>query len=481
MPIFLRIWLLFTILLVCGGMLLVKQFQEQITPNTRKIMEDILADNANVISALIARDVANGHVKSKAFDERMQTVMERELSGKIWSIDKTAVQQRMYITDAKGIVLYDSLGKFVGEDFSQWNDVYLTLRGRYGARSSMDAANTQTKLSVMYVAAPIVYKGELIGVVSLGKPNTSIEPFLALAEQEMWQLGMWYLFIGWILGGILSWWLSHNINQVRRFALALAPTSQRPKFYLSKELTDLTEAIANMRIQLEDQAYVEHYVSTLTHELKSPLAGIRAGAELLQDPLPLEDQQYFAGNLVAQADKLHLLIERMLLLMRLEKSQLSTKQEHIDMASLLESIVKQRQNMAQSKNVNIALSGVLKTDLQGDVFWLEQAIGNVLDNALDFCDENSDINIKGENIGKDWVLSISNQGPQVDAFALEKVFDRYFSLARSSGNRGTGIGLTLVQEVMQRHQGQAKLFNLSNGVCVNLRFHKGASKNAAAT
>ena len=77
MPIFIRIWLLFTIILICGGVLMVHQFQEQVKPNTRKVMEDILADNANVISALVAKDVANGQVKSKAFNERMQTVLDR--------------------------------------------------------------------------------------------------------------------------------------------------------------------------------------------------------------------------------------------------------------------------------------------------------------------------------------------------------------------------------------------------------------------
>lgn len=472
MPIFIRIWLLFTIILVCSGLFMVKQFQEQIKPNTRKVMEDILADNANVVSALIAKDVATGQVKSKAFVERMETVMERELSGKIWSIDKTAVQQRMYITDAKGIVIYDSLGKYVGEDFSQWNDVYLTLRGRYGARSSIDPTNTRTRISVMHVAAPVVYQGELIGVVSLGKPSASIQPFIDSAEQEVWQLAMWYLFAGWVACGLMSWWLSHNINQVRRFALALAPTSQRPKFWLSKELNDLTAAIGTMRTQLEDQAYVEQYVSTLTHELKSPLAGIRAGAELLQDPLPLPDQQHFANNIVAQADKLHSLIERMLLLMRLEKSANNTKQEPLDMALLLDGVISERQNKAMSKHVTIAPSGKLSPNMQGDAFWLQQAIGNVLDNALDFCEHNSTIKIWGENVGNDWMLSISNQGPQVDAFALDKVFDRYFSLARSSGNRGSGIGLTMVQEVMQRHLGKAQLYNTKDGVCVALRFAK---------
>lgn len=475
MPIFIRIWLLFTVILICGGMLLVQQFQEQIKPNTRRVMEDLLADNANVISALIAKDVANGQVQTKAFNERMQTVMERELSGKIWSIDKTAVQQRMYITDDKGIVLYDSLGKYVGEDFSQWNDVYLTLRGRYGARSSLDPTNDKVRLSVMHVAAPIVYKGELIGVVSLGKPSASIQPFIDTAEKEVWHLAMWYLFFGWIACGLISWWLSYNINQVRRFALALAPTSEQPRFWLSKELNDLTQAIATMRTQLEDQAYVEQYVSTLTHELKSPLAGIRAGAELLQDPLPLPDQQHFANNIVEQADKLHSLIQRMLLLMRLEKSQNTTKQEHIDMPSLLADVVQQRHNMCMSKDVNITQSGNLNPNLQGDVFWLQQAIGNVLDNALDFCDEGSTIKLWGETVGNDWVLYISNQGPHVDAFALDKVFDRYFSLARSSGNRGSGIGLTLVQEVMQRHNGKASLVNTKDGVSVSLKFHKAAA------
>ena len=54
MPIFIRIWLLFTVILICGGIMMVHQFQEQVKPNTRKVMEDILADNANVISALVA-------------------------------------------------------------------------------------------------------------------------------------------------------------------------------------------------------------------------------------------------------------------------------------------------------------------------------------------------------------------------------------------------------------------------------------------
>ena len=78
-----------------------------------------------------------------------------------------------------------------------------------------------------------------------------------------------------------------------------------------------------MRQQLEGKEYVENYVHTLTHELKSPLTAIQASAELLQDELPTEDRLRFCDNIQQQTDKLKRLIEHLLLLARLEKQQLS--------------------------------------------------------------------------------------------------------------------------------------------------------------
>ena len=71
--------------------------------------------------------------------------------------------------------MLDSSGVAVGQDYSRWNDVYLTLRGEYGARSSRsdpDDANS----SVMHVGAPIRDNGKLIGVVTVAKPNSSLQP-----------------------------------------------------------------------------------------------------------------------------------------------------------------------------------------------------------------------------------------------------------------------------------------------------------------
>ncbi len=75
------------------------------------------------------------------------------------------------MTDARGIVVFDSDGRDVGKDYSRWNDVYLTLRGRYGARSTPSDPNDDTS-SVMYVAAPMHdAQGRIIGVLTWPRPT----------------------------------------------------------------------------------------------------------------------------------------------------------------------------------------------------------------------------------------------------------------------------------------------------------------------
>lgn len=101
----------------------------------------------------------------------------------IWGLRKEAVNHRIYVTDASGKVLLDSAGVAVGQDYSRWNDVYLTLRGQYGARSSREDPDDPDS-SVMYVAAPIKDAGKIIGVVSVAKPNSSLQPYIDRSQRH---------------------------------------------------------------------------------------------------------------------------------------------------------------------------------------------------------------------------------------------------------------------------------------------------------
>lgn len=103
---------------------------------------------------------------AQAFSRLSQHTFKANISG----ITKSRNEYRVYVTDAKGIVLFDSSGNATGQDYSRWNDVWLTLQGKYGARSTPINANNPES-TVMYVAAPVRDGQSIIGVLSVGKPK----------------------------------------------------------------------------------------------------------------------------------------------------------------------------------------------------------------------------------------------------------------------------------------------------------------------
>ena len=123
------------------------------------------------------------------------------------------------MTDDRGIVVFDSEGRDVGADYSRWNDVYLTLRGRYGARSTRtDPADDSS--TVMHVAAPIVDNRvtppRIVGVLTVAKPNRAIAPFIARSQQTILQWGFVLLGTALLIGVFAAWWLSRRLGELRR-------------------------------------------------------------------------------------------------------------------------------------------------------------------------------------------------------------------------------------------------------------------------
>ncbi len=473
MSIFVRIWFAFSLVLLVGSYFIISSFQQQIKPNIRQVVEDTLAENANLLAALITDDMIQGRLQTPEFDQKIQHALDRQLNARIWKQQKNRIYQTVYITNASGVVVYDSSGLALGQDYSRWNDVYLTLRGKYGARStrtSQEDANSST----MYVAAPVMQNKQIIGVLSVGKPGLSVQPYIEQAQREVLVRAIYVVVATLFFCTVVAWWLRRSINKVRRYALGLAAQDlPAPYFHSAQELNDLSSAIERMRDELEDRAYVEQYVHTLTHELKSPLTAIQASAELLQDELPLADQQHFAVQIGQQSRRLKDLIERLLLLVKLEKRHAAFQLQPVDLIALVGQVVSQRQATIQHRRIQLHLKLPAQLVCQLESFWMGQAIGNVLDNAIEFSPQAGHIEI---TLAYDHAerptrlfLKIFNTGPHIPEYALAQVFERYYSLPRpDTGNKSTGLGLTLVKEVMEQHHGHVTIKNEKNGVLVVL-------------
>jgi two-component system sensor histidine kinase CreC len=322
----------------------------------------------------------------------------------------------------------------------------------------------------MYVAAPIMDETRIIGGVWVAKPNRSLQPYIERSEQRLAWLGGGLIVLGLLIGALLSWWLSAALRKLTRYAQAVSAGERAELPSLrGGELAQLAEAVERMRTELEGKAYVERYVHTLTHELKSPLAAIRGAAELLDSEMPGEQRQRFVANIEQESARMQQLIERLLHLAQVEQRQGLEEQVAVPLQALVDSLLQAQ--MARIEAAGLQIENHIGADLsaRGEAFLLRQALANLLDNALDFTPPGGLIRFDAEIRAEQIELRLFNQGEAIPDYALARLCERFYSLPRpGSGRKSTGLGLNFVAEVMQLHGGALQIANTAGGVQVCL-------------
>lgn len=468
----LRIFLVYALFIGLTGYFVLNTVMKEIRPGVRQSTEETLVDTANLLAEILRDDVKNGTLGQSRWPELLKAYGNRQPGAVIWGLPKNQVNHRIYVTDAKGRVLLDSTGDAVGQDYSKWNDVYLTLRGEYGARSSRSEPDNPNS-SVMHVGAPIRDDGRIIGVVTVAKPNSSLQPYVDRTERRLLWYGAGLVILGLLLGALLSWWLSVALRRLTAYAQAVSEGRRAElPHYRGGELKQLSTAVEHMRTQLEGKAYVEHYVHTLTHELKSPLAAIRGAAELLQGDMTREQQQRFVGNIDSESARLQQLIERLLNLAQVEQRQGLEEQTSMALADLVDEVLMAQCARIESAGLRVEQCIGAEVKVFGEPFLLRQALGNLLDNALDFTPPGGALRFSAQVQHNDVQVSLFNQAAPIPDYALPRLSERFYSLPRpASGRKSTGLGLNFVEEVMKLHGGLLQIGNVPGGVQVVLHLH----------
>jgi len=478
MSLSLRIFIIYMLFVAFCSYFVLRTVMEEIRPGVRQSTEETLVDTANLLAEFLREPMLNNKINNEFYADIFRAYGQRTPNASIWGVDKLAVNHRIYVTDKQGVVLLDSKNIAVGQNYAKWNDVYLTLQGKYGARSSHEIEGDESS-SIMYVAAPIKNGDEIIGVVSVAKPNSSVQPFIDRTQRRLGILGGGLILLGLLSGALFSWWLSRELHKLREYAVnvsqgarAIIPESK----IASGELRQLAQALESMRTELDGKAYIEHYVQTLAHELKSPLAGIRAATELLQSPLlnaPERDEQRqrFIGNIDSESLRLQQLIERLLNLALVEQQQSLHDPKPIALNTLLDELLDNQLARITQQNIRIEKDYAPESVINGELFLLRQAINNLLDNALDFTPQGGLISLRTAVENNRLIVSITNQGEAIPDFAFARLTERFFSLPRpATGKKSTGLGLNFVQEVATLHNGSLALHNTHEGVVATLGF-----------
>jgi two-component system sensor histidine kinase CreC len=315
---------------------------------------------------------------------------------------------------------------------------------------------------VLFVAAPIMNGESIVGVISISKPQKSMAAFMEETRRNIFIMGGIAAAAVVLVGTVLSIWITWPIQRLADYARAVRDERRVPLPYLgTSEIGSLGRAFEEMRDALDGRKYVEHYVQTLTHEIKSPVAAIRGAAELLHENMPPEQREKFLGNIEAETVRIQEIVDRLLLLSAVEAKRALDDQKEINLETVTQRALASIAPQAEAKNISLAtnLSDAACT-VCADEFLLEKAILNLLQNAIAFAPAGGKVSIALQQRGDSCELRVEDNGPGIPDFAQARVFERFFSLPRpDTGKKSSGLGLAFVREVASLHRGTIELKN----------------------
>jgi two-component system sensor histidine kinase CreC len=372
MRIGMRLLLGYFLIVAIAAWFVLSIFVQEVKPGVRRATEGTLIDTATLLAEVGRNDLLSGDPLNGRLAQAFSQLHQRPFRANIGGIHKVRNEYHVYMTDAQGRVVFDSAGKALGEDYSRWNDVWLTLRGEYGARSTQSNP-ADPESTVMYVAAPVTDQGKIIGVLSVGKPNSAMAPVIKRSERRILWAGGALLGIALMIGLAVAWWINRSISALSRYADSVSGDSPLPlPDPGSSELRKLAQALENMRIRLEGKNYIEHYVHALTHELKSPLAAIRGAAEILRELPPPEVATRFTDNILLQNTRMQTLVEKLLKQARLE-NRVEITPVTVNIGTLFSRLHDARTAQIQAKKLTLTCPATSLV-VQGDAELLEQAM-----------------------------------------------------------------------------------------------------------
>jgi two-component system sensor histidine kinase CreC len=468
---FLRFFAGYVIVAAVAVLLGMKLFSDRLVPGVRQSVEETLVQTANLLAEMAGRDTEGERLGTAGIDAISNAYLQRRFGARIYGVLKEDPNLRIYVTDAKGTVVFDSRGADLGQDYSRWLDVARTLKGEYGARTTREDSADETA-AVMYVAAPIHRDARLIGVLSVGKPARSFQTFIDLARSKAWESATWLFLLALLLALVFSYWMTRDLRRLVGYANEVAEGRRDSIPIVGRsELRRLAQALERLRSELDGKAYVEKVTQILAHELKSPIAGIRGAVELLAEETDPVRRSRLETNIAQETERLRRIVEGVLDLARAESRGRLDEIQEVALADLVQEALDVRAERLAAKSL-VGETRFAPIRVRGSRFLLRQAIGNLLDNAVDFSPVGGQLGVELDADGEMARLRVRDQGPGIPGYAMPRLFERFYSTPRpDTGKRGSGLGLNLVQEVARLHRGRIELRNRSEGgaeACLSL-------------
>lgn len=333
----------------------------------------------------------------------------------------------------------------VAADIARSQDPLNLLLVAEGGREVLRSGSAPGTPGTVTVSAPIVVEGRPIGEVHVVKPTIVIERMLADFSPIV-------LITSVVLGAaaaaaaaVIGRAIATPIETLTEYAVRVSEGERRrpPPAGHGREVQRLAHAFESMRRELEGRPFVETFAADLSHELKNPVAAIRASGEVLADGAldEPEEAKRFVGRILEATTRIQALLDDLLSLARMEARGVEGARD-VDLGT----IAREAAARAATAERDVVATGAGST--RGDGSWLARAVQNLVDNALVHGAGPVRIDVRRE--AEEVLLEVASQG-EVSKHVRPRLFRRFVTTRADRG--GTGLGLAIVRAVAEAHGG----------------------------
>ena len=251
--------------------------------------------------------------------------------------------------------------------------------------------------------------------------------------------------------------ITQYINEIknRKYDLDINENSEDELSNLKNELYKITIMLKEeSEISRQDKENIKMSVEDISHQLKTPLTSIMIMLDNLKDNPNMDEdtKQRFIFEISKQVDWINWLVISILKLSRLEANVVKFSNNKINVKKFIDEIIDNLEIPIEIKNQKISIEGDEDASFIGDYKWQQEAITNIIKNAIEHNKENGKITIKYEENVLFTKITIIDEGQGIAKEDLKHIFERFYKAQNSSDN-SVGIGLSLAKNIIEKNNG----------------------------
>jgi len=429
-----------------------------------------------IVPCIIATNVVSRSYKNRAVSLRESSVKNQcdilranlDSEDYLNNLDSKVVNSELALLSN----VYNGRIAIIDEDFKVVTDTYDIDIGKTSVskevincfESGKGTSQYDDRNDYIIMTFPIEVKGQVKGVMLISVSTNEIAQNARLLENRGLTVtviaSLVMLILGYILAGILVRPFMRVTHAIEDVTDGYQDEAISVPDYT--ETIQITTAFNQMlsRVRAMDSSR-QDFVSNVSHELKTPLTSMKVLADSLngQDNVPVELYKEFMQDITQEIDRMNLMIQDLLTMVRLDKKAAVLNIEKTDVAWIIEAILKRLKPIADKRNISLTFEKVVPVVAEVDASKLELALSNLIENAVKYNIDDGWVRVNLDADRKYFYVVISDSGVGIPEEEQEHIYERFYrgDKSHSTEIEGTGLGLAITKSVIVLFRGVIKV------------------------